>query len=489
MTDRPPAGVARSAGTALLTQIVTAAFTAALTLFLIRRLGPADFGVFSLAMGIGGLAMLPADFGIAHSASRYVAEHRDDAGALRRVIASAIRLKILTGAAVAIALAVLAGPLAAAFDQPALAWALRAMAVAVFAQSLLNLFLQIYIGLRRLDVNLRLVGFESLVEVGASVALVLATGGAAAAAWGRGIGYAAGALVALVLTLRRFGVRMPSLRPVAEAPPIARYAGVMLVVNGIYSLFSQLDVLLIGALLTATAVGQFSAPLRLAALLHYPGLAISNAVSPRLARTATSEPDVATFRKALRLSIVVHAVLIAPLLVWAEPIVDLVLGDDYENSSEVLRAMTPFIVLQGIGPLLAVSVNYLGEARRRVPVAVAALLVNLAIDLALLREIGVVAGAIGSSAGFAVYVAGHARICHRLLDLHPQAMLLTTARALLAAAAMAGVLALFGTGEVPVPALVAGMVAGLAIFAVVLVASREVRAEDVAFARSVVRRS
>ena len=489
MTERPPAGVARSAGTALLTQIVTAAFTAGLTLFLIRKLGPSEWGVFSLALGIGGLAMLPADFGISHSASRYAAEHRDDAGALRRVIAAAIRLKVITGAAVAIALALMAGPLADAFGLPELAWTLRAMAVAVFAQSLLTLFLQVYIGLGRLDVNLRLVTFESLVEVSASITLVLGAGGAAAAAWGRGIGYGVGALVALVLAMRRFGPGTLSLRPVAGAPPIARYAGVMLVVNGIYSLFTQVDVILIGALLSATAVGQFSAPLRLFVLLYYPGLAVSNAVSPRMARRAGHEPDVGVFRESLRLLIIVHAVLLAPLLVWATPIADLVLGADYPESDDVMRIMAPLVLLQGMGPLLAVTVNYLGEARRRVPIALAALAVNVAIDLALLREVGVEAAAIASVVGFSIYLGGHAMICHRLLDLKPRRMAATLARSLLAAAAMAGVLALFGTADVAPALLVAGALAGTAVYAAVLVLTREVGRADLAFARSLVRRA
>jgi len=48
-------GVARNTGLAFLTQIVTAAFTAGLTIFLVRRLGPDEYGLFSLALGIAGL--------------------------------------------------------------------------------------------------------------------------------------------------------------------------------------------------------------------------------------------------------------------------------------------------------------------------------------------------------------------------------------------------------------------------------------------------
>ena len=47
----------------------------------------------------------------------------------------------------------------------------------------------------------------------------------------------------------------------------------------------------------------------------------------------------------------------------------------------MLRAMAPFIYLFGLAPLVSVGVNYLGEARRRIPVAIAALLVNFGVSI------------------------------------------------------------------------------------------------------------
>jgi tellurite resistance protein TehA-like permease len=144
--------------------------------------------------------------------------------------------------------------------------------------------------------------------------------------------------------------------------------------------------------------------------------------------------------------------------------------------------------LSGIGPILAVSVNFLGEARRRVPIAVAAIALNVAIDVALLREIGVVAGAIGTGCGYFVYVAGHAVICHRLVDLQPLAMARTLGRSAAAATAMAGLLAAIGTSEVTVVAMVAGGVAGLVAYVAVLVVTRELSRADLAMARTLLRR-
>ena len=70
--------IVRNTAFGLATQITTAAFTAGLTLFLVRALGPDDYGVFALAVGIGTLVVLAADFGISGSAGRFIADHSDE---------------------------------------------------------------------------------------------------------------------------------------------------------------------------------------------------------------------------------------------------------------------------------------------------------------------------------------------------------------------------------------------------------------------------
>ena len=68
-TSGPPPGpaqdgIARNTGFAFLAQITTALFTSVLTIYLVRALGPEQFGLFSLALAVGGMAMTLADFGI-----------------------------------------------------------------------------------------------------------------------------------------------------------------------------------------------------------------------------------------------------------------------------------------------------------------------------------------------------------------------------------------------------------------------------------------
>lgn len=487
MAPRPIEPDTVRGGTArlLLGYVGTAGFTAVLTFYLVRALGPREFGLFSLAMGIGSLLAIGADFGITASASRFLAERGQDRSAVAVLLASAVRFKLGVAGLVALATFALAGPIADAYDEPSLAWPLRAMAVAVLGHGLFTLYSGALIAMRRTSDNLRLVVAESVVECASSILLVALVGGAAAAAWGRAIGYAVGVGVAVLTAIRLLGSRSAAIhRRGTMMAEMGRYAGALLIVNGAYTLFYNLDVLLIGAILTPVAVGAFSAPLRLAALLQYPGLALTNSIAPRAARTPGSEPDYATVRTGVRLTIVIGAAIAAPVLAWSEPIVALTLGDEYGDSVGVLRAMAPFLYLQGLAIMLSVTVNYIGHARRRIPVAVAAVAVNAVIDLLLLEPLGVIAAAIGTSAGFAVYTAGHFLICRRDLRLEGGPLLLTAARSGLAGSAAAGVLVLFGTGSLSPVEWVFGGLSGAATFAAVLVLTREVSADQLRALRS-----
>ena len=91
---------------------VSALFTAGLTLFLVRRLGPHDYGVYALALSVGGILLLPADFGVTRSAARFIAERRGNLAEIAGVLRHAIRLKAIGAGAVAVALIIAAGPIA-----------------------------------------------------------------------------------------------------------------------------------------------------------------------------------------------------------------------------------------------------------------------------------------------------------------------------------------------------------------------------------------
>ena len=472
--------IARNTAFAVAVRLTGTVFTAILTIFLVRYLGPAEYGVFALALGVGALVTVPSDLGISMSAARFVAEVRGDPASVAQLVADAFRLKLVVAGLSAIGLIALAGPIASAYGEPSLAWPLRILALAIFGQSMMLLWATIFEALGRISVYLRVVFAESAIEASLSIVIVLFGTGAAGAMAGRAAAYAFAAGFGLVLVARTIG---RSVRPRraghGHARRIAVYGSALLLVDGAFTLFSAIDVLLIGAILTVSAVGLFEAAFKLAGLLYFIGLPVRSAVAPRLTRGG-SGPDHEALETALRYMVLVQGVILAPLIVWAEPLTRIVLGTDYLGSVDTLRALAPFALLTAVSPLLAGAANYLGAAARRVPIAIAAVAVNAAIDLALLKEIGIVAGAIGTDVAYALYVGGHLWLCRDLAGLRLRPLVAPTLASLAAAGAMALVLLPFGTGEVAVALVVVGGTLGVAVYGAVLLLTRQVTREELA---------
>ena len=469
----PMEGVRRNAVFALLVQITTGVFTTAVTLYLVRALGTTGFGLFALALSIGRLAIIAADAGVPLSVARFLAETGGDRRSAAGLLRDSLRLKLISGAVVAVALFAAAGPIAEAYNQPALVWPLRGVACSLFSESLLGLYFAAFIALGRNSLNLRLTFIESFVEAGAIIALVAAGAGVTGAAFGRAIGYTVGALVATVAVYRLFGRALLSTRTAGRTREIAAYAAPLVVASGAYTFYSQIDVMIVGAILGAYAVGVFAAPMQLAIPLAYIGQALANSVAPRQA-VSDKGPNVPAFVTSLRWLIIVQTALIAPIVVWPEEICRILLGTQFAQSADVLRVLAPYIFLRGLGPLISTTVNYLGRAQQRIPIVLGALVVMVAIDVALLPRIGVVAAAIGATAAYSLYVPAHFVICWRELGFDLRPLALTCLRALAAAGAMAGVLLAIGTGPISIATLIVGSVVGTVVFAVVLVLTREV---------------
>jgi lipopolysaccharide exporter len=476
---------ARNTALALASQITTAVFTAGLTLYLVRALGPDEFGIFALALSIGLLVLLPADLGISQSTARFVADHRSDFGRVAEVFSDALRLKLIAGLTFSVALFALAGPIADAYGEPDLVWPLRGMAIAMFCQGVMGFGAITFIALRRMSLNLRLVAAESVTETSASVALVILGGGATAAAFGRAVGYAVGAFIALLLAYRLFGRRGLDLLGGGHghARRVARYAGAMLVIDWSYSAMTQVDSLVVGAVLGATGVGVFQAPLRLVTPILYPSLALAQGIAPRMSRGG-GEPDVAGLERAMRYLVYLQTAIVAPILVFAGALSDRVLGAGYAESAEVLRALAPFIFVSGFAPLLSLSVNYLGEARRRVPIAVASVLLNLGLSVVLVNEVGVVGAAVSATIAIVFYTGAHLWICEQLVDLRLGSLLGPLVRTAIAAAPMAAILLAFGS-DVGIVGMIAGTVLAWSVFGALLVWIGAFTADERARARAV----
>ena len=177
-----------------------------LTLYLVRALGPGDYGLFALALSIATLLVLASDYGFTGAAGRFIAERRGEPRVVAGVIWDATVLKLAVLVPVCAGLAALAGPISDAYGSPELEWPLRAMSLVVLGQGMFLLSQRLRRARARLAHVVGGAARERLRGLGQRVAR-RARRGRDRRHLGRAAGYLFGALVAAVFTVRFIGRR------------------------------------------------------------------------------------------------------------------------------------------------------------------------------------------------------------------------------------------------------------------------------------------
>jgi len=475
-----------NAASAFASQATSAAFTAVLTLYLTRALSPSGYGVLGIAGAVGGLVLLPADFGVSQSSARFVAEHRDDPAEAAGVVGGAVRLKVIT-VACGVLLFGLSQPIAAAYGTQDLVWPLRAIAISMVAQSFMNTFCYGLSSLTRTSLTLPVYFVQSALETGLGIGLVALGGGAAGAVFGRAIGYTVAAAFGAILVMRALGRTLAPRSAAARRwdRVVLRYGGALVVVDSAFTLFNQVDVLLIGLLLDARAVGLYVAPFRLLSFLSLPANAVSTGIGPRMAAVRGIRPDARYLVVGSQVVAYVQLAALPPVILWPTPIARTLFGADFSDSGAVLRAFAPFVFLVGFGVLFSISANFLGQARARAPVAIGTAALAIVADLILIPTVGVTGAAIATDIAYAFYAPAHVWICRRAVPFALSPLVRACVRGALAAAAMGGVMVLVAGTEPSLPAMLGGYGLGVCAYALVLLISgalselkRLVRAPD-----------
>ncbi len=473
-------GVVSNTVMQLLSQGAGFVFTAVLTLYLVHALGASRYGIYTLAVSISSLLLYPAGLGLPMAVGRFIADHRQSVREMRAILALALRVQVPVALFCSLALLVAAEPVAKAYGQPNLVWPLRIAALGVFGQTMFGFLTSIAQSFLRSSVTLWMSIIESATETSTAVALVIGGAGAAGAVAGKAIGYTVATAAGLFLTLRLLGGMRRRDRPARSKVGLRRmmgYASAMFVVDVTWTAISAIDILFIGAMLNAVAVGSFGAVTRIMTVLGYLGVAVASGVAPRLS-LAGGAPDTRAFAEGARYLIIVQGLIIAPFIVWATPIVDLLLGPGYKGAAQVMQVLTLMYFVSAPAALVSVTVTYLGEGRRRVAIMLWILGVGLLSTYLLIRAVGLVGAAIADDIVRVLYVAAHFWLCSRLISIDLRRLAWCCVRTVLAAGAMALPMLAIGTQHLTAVQWCIGLGAGTAAYGAVLILTREISIEQ-----------
>ena len=431
-----------------LADIGSKAATFGLWIVMARRLGDADFGIFTFSLALLAVVTTPANFGQDRILTREVARDRSRLHAYFGNVV-ALRLALATPIVTAtVAIGALAGN-----DGRVLAvYAL--VGVSVVADYLVATCFASFQAFERLVfVPAVLVPQRALTAIVGIVALLLGGSVVVVAAV-----FAAASVFAFGLALALLSRRVA--RPGFDVDP-RRWTSLMRAalpvgLAGVFGiLLFRADMVMLRAFEPASVVGDYGAAYRLFESTIFLSWSVGAAVYPvfsRLTADATELREV--FERAVKLLIALTVPLAVGAALFARPVIELLFGGDYVESDNALRLLAPTIVLWAVSYVAGHLLVAQNRERALAIVYVAVAVENIAANLILLPLFSLDGAALGTSLSEALVAAALLLLAVRVTG--PIAWVRLTAGPAVAGALEAAVLLLL---DAPTAATIA--VAGL----------------------------
>jgi O-antigen/teichoic acid export membrane protein len=374
---------------------VYTAISALGSIVIARLLGPADYGVISIALIYPIMFSGLADLGLSTAIMRY-ASLSDFKNA-----STAFYLRIIMSLLFAIALVPLASYLATILQRPYLTPMIYILAIYSFASGALSSTTALLAGVNRYwdltFINIVL----AVVKVSSSIALILAGYGVYGALWGFSIGYFLAAFYALILSLRSVDSVFNFTRN--SLVEVLNYS-IPLYIPGLIGIpLGQLYNILRAIYVSNVEIGNYQIANNLLAPINIVAGSISTALFTTLPRLINEEYK---FREAIDKASKYIALIITPIAIalalFSEQIVYIIYGSQYELAPQYLSIMALSNILAPFG-VVTMYLNIIGATRVTMMLNIINMLIGLPITWILLIYYGmfgaVVAGAINSFIG------------------------------------------------------------------------------------------
>jgi O-antigen/teichoic acid export membrane protein len=285
-----------------------------------------------------------------------------------------------------------------------------------------------------------------------------------------GIGSALGLVVAVVLVVVHVEAPARTVAP-RRWPALLRESLPFALYDSLGFLLTKVDAIVLSLLATQAAIGLYGAASRLyeaSSFLIFSLNAAFQAMYTYL--TPTSTPTIgAVFERSIKLALVLLLPIFALFVVKAQPLCTLLFGHHFSDSDQALRLLAPSVVLIAIVNLSTTLVALRIGPRSLIPLTVGVVLLNVALTLVLVPPMGAPGAGLAMSVSVAVFAFAGVHVAAREVGgVHVLRML---ASPLVAAAVMAGVMAVIGS-------LAVAIAAGLLVYVGAYVAAERVIAPD-----------
>jgi hypothetical protein len=226
---------------------------------------------------------------------------------------------------------------------------------------------------------------------------------------------------------------------------------------------SGVAAIVLAAVVSSSSLGRFGCALALAVALGAIGRAI-----------AVGRLTEAGLARRLRSAVRSQGLVLAGLIVWAEPLMRLLFGARFGAGAATLRLLCVAAFVSPVAWIVTAAVARLPGIRDRLLVSALSCEVGVCATYLLATARGTVGGAAGADALILLCLIGSLWVGRMALDLESPALAHTLVRTVAAATAMAAVMYAVGTRDLTTVGWIGGAAGGAAAYLAVLLATAEV---------------
>lgn len=456
--------------------VANAALLVALTRYLLE---PGEYGKLQFALSVLAVGRLASGFGIGKAGARYVTEYLEtDSSQVPYLIRWAFGFAMATATLAAIAMALFHRELATLLNEPDAAPFLLVGAAYLFLAPFARFPRGMFQAFNRVDWSAVFRALEGVTRTAFAIGFVTLAG---LGALGALAGYAVSFAVTGALGLAVLYVKFYAPLPVADshepglARQLAEYAVPISVTQGADVLDSKVDTILVGSLLVGTAgVAFYSLARQIAVFAALPAQSLGYALSPALGEQKAGD-DLEQAGTMYEQSIAYVLLLYVPgavgLALVAEPLVRHGFNADYLGAVPVLQVLSAFVVLFTVNTNTSNALDYLGRASARAKARGVTAVCNFGLNVLLIPTIGVVGAAIATVITYSVYTLANLYVINQELPIRTSWLFGRLGRVSLIAAAVGAVVWVARPHIAGLPTLAGTILAGIAVWALLAVAS------------------
>jgi|GEM_PF-3883397 len=364
------------------------------TVFIVRKLGPEQYGYVPLINSMLGMAMILADGGLGPSTAFHLATCRNKESSASRLLARTLRLRLFTLIPICILFYALIPSVADLLHVPVLTGGLPLIVTGLlFVLSLSRWTGKAYEGLGEAGRLGQIRTFLSLASPISQVLLVSLGLGVLGVIGGQVFGNGIAIAILLLVLMRKFGRNREDFHECGETVSlfaVIRYALPLMVIHGSLFIFTQSAVLILKYYHPIQEVSYYGLAAQIVVLSQIPALSVASATAPQIATLNLDKQERASalLSLSLRSLVIVYAPLSAFIAVAAPAIIIHLFSVEFLPAAPILRAYAIYIFFSAMGGFASMSLDYAGKARLRMWIVGGGAISNLVFCFLLIPRFG-----------------------------------------------------------------------------------------------------